>query len=210
MRSRKNFAAALVSALLACLISSSARADYYLEPYLGYELGGYQMRNAAVANGTIRGADFGARAGFKILDTFFLALDGMYGRKDDAANSPSSPYDGSIEHKALGATAGLSLPVLARVWVGYNWMDQFEYSTEPNSQYSGFLLKGSSTKFGLGLSPLPFFSFNVEYFIYNHKKIGWSGGSLSGREEDLANTSLGDLRRDHSAVMFSVSLPLSL
>jgi hypothetical protein len=188
----------------------AAQAAFYIEPYLGYEIGSYQMQNPAFANGNARGFDLGARIGTKILDLLVIALDGRYGSLVDTSNTTGSVTDGSSTSRALGVTVGVDFPVLLRVWAGYNFLNQMEYSVAATSNYNGYLLSGSSTKIGIGFTPLPLFSLNVEYINYDHNKIAWTGGSYGGRNEGLANTSLGDMRRDYSTVLFSVSIPLTM
>lgn len=200
---------ALVGALL--FSGFSARAGIMIEPYLGYETGS-QLAPATNSigdnSGQISGMNYGARIGYMAPMLFWVALDGTAGSsKFKAGNTGTNVnfgtnMDADVSRTVAGLTVGVNLPILLRVWAGYNFMDNFQNKLSSTSATDKY--EGTSYKAGVGLKLIPFLSLNLEVIQRAYTKA--SGDSYTGSTTLTSSTRFSKL--EQSSVLVSVSLPL--
>lgn len=189
-----------ILALLAFAVgfSLSAQAGIMIEPYLGYETGDVKTKlktgDTREYTDTTAGSALGLRLGYKFLLPW-AALDYTMGTgtyKDESSNvSPD------YSKTSMGAVVGVDLPII-RAWAGYG------FSNEATIKYTGgdVKLKGTYTKVGVGFTPLPLASLNVEYKINTYTK--WETGGASFTVNDYYDT------YSHNTIIASVSIPFNL
>jgi hypothetical protein len=174
----------LVAILLFIVIGSAARADIFIEPWLGYEMGTYKYP-AGSLSGDISGTNYGARLGYKMLGLSFGAeYSGV-----SLTEKPTSGSNLSVSGSDLGLFVGFNFPVLLRVYATY-----ILSSTGKVDTYTSGNFTGSGSRIGVGFTGLPFVVINLEAISRDYNK--YAGNSISGG--DLKYTSFG----------LNVSLPL--
>lgn len=160
--------------------SQVAKAGLLLEPYAGYQFGEIEVSvpGASVTNKD-KGLAIGGRIGYEFMLPW-VALDvKYYTGKNDATP------EAKIKATDIGVTGGVSLPVV-RPYAGY--ILKAEAKADDGSGEDK--LEGNGYKLGLGLTPLPFIDFNIEYSVFEFKKINGndiaSGSSVKGNSILLA------------------------
>lgn len=187
----------VVSLMAMSSAAFAAPVGFGVEPYAGYTFAGSFKSGADYPGGTgtnnnFNGFTLGARALVNFEEIFFAG--------PDFTIIPTSNWDGSasgVSHNnvRLGLVAGVKLPMLFRVWAGYNFIDN--QNTSQNNQSTQ--LAGSSFKLGVGYSILPMLSANAEFLMNKY-----------GKFTDESNKSVsGDIGSGKSFLL-SVSAPLSL
>ena len=109
----------------------------------------------------------------------------------------------------FGLLVGAELQKLVRFWLGYNFVDRIQFAEgvfEP--EYSA-LFKGSSMKLGVGYSPMPLLSVNLEYIRSSYcsttrNYIASAGGIV------VNETLSGDNILTGATYLLSVSAPIDL
>ncbi len=172
----------LISIVFALIFSSAARADFVIEPWLGYELGTFDYPGNIKGDST--GANFGARLGFKTLG---FAVGGEYSYSG-LTDKPSSGSSVSQKATDLGVFASFNFPILLRVYATY-----FVSSKATVGSYTG-TFEGNGYRVGVGFTGLPFVVLNVEVISRDYNKS--NGTSITGG--DFKNNTVG----------LNVSLPL--
>ena len=149
-------------------VSSVARADLLLEPYVGYFMG-----NSEISGGyeeDFSGLSLGGRVGFQSFG-FMLGGDFMTGKWEDDGN-PSM----DVTPTNLGVFVGYNFPILLRVYGIYGFSSKLKHET---TNYSN-TYEGDSIRLGVGFTGLPFISINLEYFTaeYDEDDFGAQNPSL--------------------------------
>lgn len=163
-----------------------------IEPYLGYALmsHGGKLDNYGtkldVPTKKDKGSLFGARIGWG-QGNFGVALDYMKAGMDGKSGEDKTTGDIT----ALGITAMASL-LFVRGWIGY--MPSVKYDYDGGENLFKGSEKGSGFKVGVGFTPIPWVSINVEYVSYTFDKADY---------RDFQGTS-----RTTSGPMFGVSIPI--
>ena len=187
----------LIQILFLLFVGTQAHAGLMLEPSVGMESGSIACTAAvggANCDATLSGTRLGVHVGYKFIPMLWVA--GSYEMGTGTLKSGSASNDSSRTY--LGADAGLDFILGLRAWVGVGMTnDMTVKSTTGDIKY-----KGTSTKVGVAFSPLPLFSFNLEYYMDKYSKIEMLGTSF--------DTSLIYSKLDSTRTVFSVSLPLNL
>lgn len=156
-----------------------AKAGYFAEPYLGYQMGTTKTTvGGSSSEDKIKGTALGVRLGYEMLIPWFALDVKMFSGKDD-----SSP-ENDIKHTDIGLTVGATIPFV-RPFVGY--VPAAKITSEGGGTSTD--LEGSAIKLGLGFTILPFLDINVEQTIYDIKEI--DGASLSGVDIEYQTTMIG-------------------
>lgn len=137
------------------MMSQSAHGLVNLEPFIGY------------AADDADEAVFGGRVGFSVLPmvsagvqaNYFLDTENLFG----------------------GVYAMVTLPVLIRGWVGYDFFSDYENSS----------VDGKGPYFGVGFTGLPFISLNLEYHIQNFDDITVGSTTVDGGESKILMLTVG-------------------
>lgn len=167
--------------ILFSFVSTSAFADLFIEPWVGYEGGSYKL---GAAGGAIQGSNIGVRLGAKELG-FSVGPEYSFAFLTE---KPTSGQDLSQDSQDLGLFVGFNLPVMFRFYGSY-----FLTTTAKVEATTG-TYTGTGYRLGVGFTSLPFVVLNVEYISRDYSRI--SGSKISG----------GDLT--NSSICFNVSLPL--
>lgn len=174
-----------------------ARAGIMLEPYFGYHYGNLETRDTSnnVENDKMSGMSYGARLGVKFIIPW-LAIDYMGSSGSATPDTSASKFDYTMS--SLGGTLGLDLIFGLRLFAGYGFSHELVMK-KSSADVKG---KGTYTKFGAALSPIPFFSFNVEYITFKYNKIDVG---LGNGWEDLDSHYK---TADNSIILATLSIPL--
>lgn len=186
---------------LLILVTSTARAGIMIEPYIGYNSSNfeYQLINAEIDKHQPSGLGYGLRLGYKFLIPW-VALD--YRATDEKIkNWTADGRAAALTQTQIGAVVGLDLPIGLRVFGGYGFDNKFNANVEDSEDS----FKGSYTKLGIGLKPMPFMAINLEYITNKYTKMNLA--QTGNTEQD---TSILFSKIDMSTVFLSVSLPLNL
>ena len=130
-------------------LSNSLLADVVFDPYIGTPFGTAKLEDQIESD--ISGLGIGGRVYYEYFN-FFGGIDLKL-----SANNADSP-DRDYEQNQLGLLGGVQFPFAPiRVWTSFYFLDVMSVSP------SGYDYKGGGYAFGLGFSPLPFMSINMEY-----------------------------------------------
>jgi len=191
----------IFSFLLVVAVGAKANAGLMIEPYLGYELSSALKLEAGGVDsgGKTSGLDLGLRVAYKLPMMVWLGLD--YSMMSDGKfKGEDASNDGKVDRSNLYFDVGVNLPVLARLWVGYGLMNSAKAKFDAGGETT--LKNGTNIKLGVGLTPLPMVSINLEYFMHDYKD--WESGSNSGAASDVWST------HKESGLLLGVSVPFSL
>lgn len=142
------------------LLSGAAHADLLLEPYVGYMPMG-KIHYTGASEETLSGVIYGARVGYSNMLGLQLGVDYSTGALKDS-DSPTTEYTPSN----LAAFVGWDFPILLRVWAGLGLSSKFE---AVNSGQTWTIEDGAKyMKVGVGFTPLPLISLNLEYVTTQH------------------------------------------
>jgi hypothetical protein len=137
----------VVSLFTAVTLSSPAFAGIHLEPYLGYAKG--DITDSAGDEFNTTGMLYGARLGYSVS---MLAFGAEY--QAGSMTAETNP-DEDAKPSDLGVFVAFDAPVLVRVFATYF----FQASTKVGDTK----LEGTGMKVGLGFTPIPLLSINLEY-----------------------------------------------
>ena len=171
----------LLLAVLLVFSVAQARADFLIEPLIGYTIAG-DVGEATKYDAS--GAGFGARVGFQTL--------GLMAGLDYQSNSltlDTTPTETDADSTEIGLFVGYEFPILLRVWGAYMVSGEADFGA--SGKYKGL----SGTKFGIGWTGLPFLCINLEFKSYEY-------------DEDEPGATLNPAA-EYTATMLSVSLPLT-
>jgi hypothetical protein len=195
----KNLSVILLT-LLFC-VAGQAKADLMIEPYLGYQMEKADLTSGgADLGGKTNAVNIGGRLGYRMpLLHFWFAGDlDLIASGKFKGNSVSN---GDLSGTHIYADVGYDFPVLLRIWMGYG------LSNATKAEYDGGggsleLSDGTNLKFGVGFTPLPLISLNIEYLTHDYAK--YKTGTTSGKTADVYDA------HKETGIMLSVSLPLAL
>lgn len=152
----------LMGTVLALLLTTgiSSRADFLIEPYLGYHMGKFETGGVSEDS---KGVTYGGRLGFSTLIGLQFGAEYMAG-KWEADFNPK--FKGDVSN--LGVFVAYDFPILLRVFGSYF----FDAEIKDTNKY-----EGSAMKLGVGLSPVPLIDINFEYITSTYDKL--NGNSLA-------------------------------
>lgn len=151
----------LITVLCALLMSVSAFAGGYFEPYIGYENG--KIKSSSLDK-DINGVTLGGKLGFSNLG-LALGVDYMKGNLQ-IQSSPKVDFDTAD----LGGFVQYTFPVLLKVSGSYFLSSKAEFE-------DGTKIKGDGYKLGIGFTGLPFISINFDMITINYDKYDSGSGN---------------------------------
>ena len=179
---KKPFLLSLLTLLFGLNLATTAQAEIYLEPFLGYGAGKWEM---GTDNEKYNGAQLGLRAGYYTLG-LSAGLEYQGGKFEDKA-SPSH----EMTAMDLGLYVGFEFPILVRAYATYFPIAKVKHaSSSEQARY-----EGNGLKLGVGLTTLPFLNVNLEYQINTYDED--QDGSLTDKMKS-------------TAIAVNVSCPLEL
>jgi hypothetical protein len=193
------FTKVLLTAVLV-LAAQTAKADLYLEPYIGYGMGTAEIQQSAGKDSHyLTSTVIGGRVGLG-LPIVFLGVDYSLGTGTSTVkdNGTGSAAGGDATSTQLFAVVGAHIPLL-RAYAGYGLINDLKLKNSNGES----TLKGSAIKLGVGYSGLPFVAINFEMITSTFNKISSSAG-----EFDIQSGGLIE-KASATTYMVNVSLPLS-
>jgi hypothetical protein len=156
MSSFKNIILSL--GLIGIFSATCAQASFLIEPHIGYNISGGEGSYSGTKY-EYSGAQYGARLGGQFLGVMggFAYNHSAFDLKKTTLSSLSTSTAARTQNE-MGVFAGYSAPILVRAWVGYYFSTKSTLDSN-TSTYD----KGTTTEFGVGFTPIPFFSLNAEY-----------------------------------------------
>ncbi len=192
---KKHLAAFAVLAIT--LLSKSTYAGVLIEPFLGYNVGTLETKDTSdkTVSNVMSAPTYGLRLGYKVL-LFWLAADYVASNGNATPDDSSAKYDYSAS--TIGATVGVDLILGLRFYAGYG----ADTTLTQKKTTRDIVFKGTSTKGGIGFSPIPLLSLNLEYSINKFNRV-----------DKVADAGFKDIDTyyksvDNSMLMASVSIPL--
>lgn len=189
------------------LYCNYAKADFHIEPYLGYQFGTYTGESVAeTGSGDITfdvdddqtGVAYGGKLGWGMLG-FSFGVDYMKGMITSKGGGVTTDYDVS----ALGAYAEFTFPIMLSVSASYF----FDYKMVGDSSGEDSVDttdSGNGFKVGVGFTFLPFISLNIDYIVANIDDI---------ELDDAKGVDIDKFKSADSTVkniMIGISLPIDL
>jgi hypothetical protein len=169
------------------LIMSSANAGFLIEPYIGYEVTGFEYDLNPVSESPMlyanKGTNVGARVGLT-LGRIFIAFDYETGTESFAIDEVPPDYEsylpGDKTRKRTGIAFGIDIPIIPiRL-----------YGKSITSATLGDI-EGTGTAFGLGLTFLPWVDINIEYRSYSYEKVDMGVPLVEAQDIDVKGVMLG-------------------
>lgn len=167
---------ALTSVLFLTGFAKPASAGVHLEPYVGYAM---PKLTAGSTEEDLKGVIYGARLGYSI-PMFAFGAEYMGGSLKDEDGDTGKPGD-------IGAFVSVEFPVMIRAFATYFVKSKVAFDTGD--------LEGSGFKAGIGFTPLPLLSVNIEY--------------ISGTYDEFDGTKL-PTDYEVKGLALTVSLPLDI
>ena len=194
----------IVPLMMLTFFAAKSFAGVLLEPYVGYV---YGTLDITASNTKLEYKDTGPVFGGRIGYIFSGAMIGAeYSRsilttslEKPAAQAATTADDDSIVSN-MSAFVGFKLPALFRFWVSYIFDSKYEDDKNPGL---GDEFLGSGYKLGVGISPLPLLSINLEYKALAYDEFT---DAASGTTTTLS----GDNELKSKQIVLSVSLPFEL
>lgn len=153
---------------------NTAFADVVFDPYLGLPFGNVTLEDNVEVDTT--GFGIGGRVYYEF-QSFFGGMDLKF-----HANSSDTP-DKTYEKNQLGLVGGVAFPFAPiRIWMNFYFLDRLNVSPD-DKEY-----KGGGHGFGVGFSPLPIMSLNLEYLSSSYDEVETSTADLNLSEEATINT----------------------
>jgi hypothetical protein len=189
--------------LLCCI----ARAEIFVEPSLGYQIGNYSatpVGSTSQLQASDNGLGIGLRAAYGFMGAF-VGLD--YDMSFTQLISTSSNYSNNTpaQHSTAYLSGGYAFPLLFRVFAGYGFSDTLSVNGGSGSSAGGSTETGTAFKLGVSYSFLPLLSLNLTYISHNFTQLNstTTGTLVSG------GISIFYSQLSMSAFMLSASLPYS-
>lgn len=184
--------------LVALCFAFGANAGLLVEPYVGYQISGFETDYTVSGTTTelayvTNGVNLGARLGYSYL-LFMAGIDYSYGTLSNDLDTGSITIE-DIDATRFGIFAGVELPILARAWATYYVNANYEAGSD---EY-----KGTGYGLGVGFTGLPFVSLNLEYRALTFDEIVGDTGTTK-----LPTSTYDEYTA--SEIFLSVSLPLDL
>jgi len=176
----------------------------FVEPSISYELSDAELKYPSPFNsteGSLDGFGIGARVGFHIYESVFIAADGKYtfAKLKDSEND----YNADAEYFSLAPVVGFQVPnVGLRVWGGYVLASQVDPDRDQGLDLK--FKEGTGFKVGAGFR-IKSVSINLDYqdLTYDKTKIE-SLGSFN------TNTNSDDIELNNKSYIVSLSFPIEL
>ncbi len=186
-------------------LSLSSKASILLDPYFGYAFNGSGDFILSNQTRSIKGSgvSYGGRAGLTKLG-LMVGID--YAKDNHSLDITTSGVTRTDKINAthIGTFLGYTFPFLLRIWGTYYFNTTLK-GTDPTGQHyidsSDTFKNGSGYALGLGLTPLPLISLNVEYRAFEYgtyENSGYDYAAFVGKDFN------------YSYILFSVSVPLEL
>lgn len=152
----------LMGAVIVLLLTTgiSSRAEFLIEPYLGYHMGKFEVSGVSENSS---GVTYGGRLGFSTLIGLQFGADYMAG-KWEADFNPKFKGDASN----LGVFVAYDFPVLLRVFGSYFFDSEYKDDNK---------FEGNAIRLGVGFSPVPLIDINLEYMTATYDKF--NGNNLA-------------------------------
>ena len=180
-------------------------AGLFVEPMLTWERGRGDVNFPSPINSAeteMDGFGVGARVGFHVMDSIFIAADGRYSLptfKDDKLKQ-------DVDAKAwtVGPTVGFQMPTPLgiRVWAG--WIVAGEVDPDKGQNVKERFESGQGYRVGAG-SKLAMVSLNAEF-----QKIKYDNTKLEEVGVFTPNYSRSDVEYENDSMVLSVSFPISI
>ncbi len=205
----------LISSFLGLLISHQSEASsFYVAPYLGYRLGGYDLSTSSgnfesVGIGdydfSVDGIEIGARVGLSQMGFALGAAFnyGSLGEDLDRSPVPLGGVNGKYKTSMLGLFLAYEFPVFIRTFATYYPMVKWDIDRQNLLFSSVDKLSGNAFSLGVGFTGLPLISIDLEYRVSRFSKLKVGSNSVS-----LPNSSRSKI--DASEFILAVSVPLVL
>jgi hypothetical protein len=181
--------------LMSAGVTTTARADFLIEPGIAYHNGTYAGTAAGDA-GKITGVGLNARGAFAF-PVIFAGLETAYGF---GTITPDNFSGGDSTWVSLGPVVGASLPMIPlRFWATYYLLDYLTAKGSLGGTAVEILDTGTAIKLGAGYTFLPMLSVNLEYVMHSYTK---AENKLTGATSDASVKS--------NMIALSVSIPLEI
>ena len=183
--------------LFLLFISFNISAGLVVEPYAGFIFGKFE---STISNEDYKynttGITFGSRVGYSVL-YFVAGMDLSFGSMDATVSSgPIGTTSEEYDTSSFGLYAGVNFPILMRGWVTYYLNSSYENRAKEELNGSGFGI-------GLGFTPLPLLSLNIETKFIKVNEIDSNSGTIKLPNSNRAEDSINE-------ILLSVSLPFEL
>ncbi len=196
----------IITVVLALGFNVQAANDtgLFIEPSLSYEVSKAKLMYPAPFNnssGSINGFGLGARLGFHVHESIFIAADGRYtfGKLKDSDNN----FNADTQIFTLAPVIGFQMPDIGlRVWGGYVLASEADPDKDNNLDLK--FKNGKGLKLGAGFR-VKSFSINVEFqdLTYNKTKVESLGPFAT-------NISSDDIELNNQSYILSVSFPYEM
>lgn len=143
------------------LTAPFSHAGVLIEPFVGYQVG--RTQQTGQSDQKYKTTNYGARVGYQKMG---LMVGGEYlgGQGTEDNGSPAA----KLTTTNLGAFVGYEFPILVRVYATYAFDAKLDRKIGTSTtSYDG----GNAVKLGLGFTPLPLVSVNLEYIKSTYTKI---------------------------------------
>jgi hypothetical protein len=212
----------LIVTLITIMFSASSYGSLMIEPYLGYTFGGgeqdlggnskydYSYHHPMLGlrlGGSLLGFMAGLDYSGSLLSSFSMDVE-------QKAGSSTTDYNDDVNKTQFGLFVGYDFPILLRAWATYYLSAKLEgesaVAAGTNQIYTtNYSESGSGIGFGVGFTPLPLISVNLEYrkFTYDEWENS-TGNPSSGTFGDSTYPTYKDV--ELTEILLSVSLPFDL
>ncbi len=197
------------------MFSTGARADLFLEPHLSIGLFG-SASEGGVSNKEYDTSDvnLGLKAGYSLL-MFNFGLDYSMGTQNWEIDAPQSTVntlsasgaglEEEFDSRTWAFFAGVEFPILVRAWLTYYFSATLEDTNNTAIFDKGDELKGSGFGLGVGFTPFPLLSLNLEYKTFTYDTLK---DQSTGEKSNLPSASSGDF--EHSQFYIGISMPITI
>lgn len=160
--------------LFCTFFAFNSYANLVFSPYLGGHFGNVKLEDNI--EGDLSGFGLGGRLTYDYL--------GFFGGVDLKFSALESDYPAkSYEQNQAGIIGGVAFPFAPiKVWAGFYFLDIMNISQEDSTYYGG------AYSFGISLTPLPLFAFNLEYLGHSYSEKKLSNGTENKISDATVNT----------------------
>lgn len=202
---KKIVLAASMMMSVAGAVQAADGAGLFVEPMLTWERGRGDVNFPSPidsAETEMDGFGVGARVGFHVMDSIFLAADGRYSLPTFKDNKLNQDVDAKAWN--VGPVVGFQMPTTlgVRVWAG--WVVAGEVDPDKGQNVKERFESGSGYRVGAGIK-LAMVSLNAEY-----QKITYDNTRLEEVGVFTPNYSRGDVEYKNESMVLSVSFPISI
>lgn len=160
-----------ISLLFFVFFSTHAQAGLMIEPILGTQSGTVSCTivGGVPCDATVSGTKLGLHLGYKFMPMLWVA--GNY--EMNSGSTKNAAGTDNTTQNILGVDAGLDFILGIRAFVGLGLTNDLTVKATGGD----VKFKGTTTKIGASFSPIPFFSFNLEYYMDKFTKVESAGVS---------------------------------